>query len=192
MTHLTHKSHLTGFAALFALSFFIFAFPVTSWAQSEIEEKEEVLERKHSVALAIGHIQVAKGFQNGQKKWLALPSWALDYTYRFNPRWSAGLQNELILSDFEVESEESESTITRSTPLSSIAVVGYRPLEFLTIFAGAGGEFAKEENFAMIRFGIEPSMEIRERLELLVSGVYDIKIDGYDSFGITVGVAYAF
>lgn len=120
-----------------------------------------------------------------------MPSWALDDTYRFNPRWRAGLQNELILSDFEVESEESNSTITRSTPLSSIAVVGYRPLEFLTVFAGAGGEFAKEENFAMIRFGI-PSMEIRERLELLVSGVYDIKIDGYDSFGITVDLAYAF
>lgn len=165
--------------------------PIASFAQDETEvEVEAESERKHSLAIAIGHIQVAKGFQEGQKKWLSLPSWALDYTYRLNPRWSLGLQNELILSDFEVEDDG--QVITRSTPFSSIGVAGYRPLEWLTVFAGVGGEFAKEEDFAMIRFGIEPSMEIRERLELLASLVYDIKIDGYDSFGLTFGVAYAF
>ena len=93
----------------------------------------------------------------------------------------------------EAESEENESqVITRSRSFSSIAVSGYRPLEYLTAFAGVGGEFAKEENFAMIRFKIEPSMEIRERLELLASLVYDIKIDGYDGFGLMFGVAYVF
>ncbi len=189
---LKRNASKTGFAVFFVVLCSVFFTPITSWAQEETEAKEEGLERKHSISLAIGHIQVAKGFQDGQKKWLALPSWALDYTYRITPEWSVGLQNELILSDFEVESEEEGSVITRSTPLSSIVVVGYRPLEYLTVFAGGGGEFAKEEDFAMIRFGIEPSMEIRERLELLVRGVYDIKIDGYDSFGITVGLAYAF
>lgn len=178
--------------AVFIIALFAIVNPSTSLAQDEQKEEME-LTRQHSLALAIGHIQVAKGFQEGQKKWLSLPSWALDYTYRLNPRWSLGLQNELILSDFEVESEEAGGqVITRSMPLSSIAVAGYRPLEYLTVFAGVGGEFAKEENFAMIRFGIEPSMEIRERLELLASLVYDIKIDGYDSFGLTFGVAYVF
>ncbi|MBN7809392.1 hypothetical protein J0A68_00400 [Algoriphagus sp. H41] len=161
-------------------------------AQEERAEETE-LPRKHSVSVGLGHIQVAKGFQEGQKKWLALPSWALDYNYRINPRWNIGMQNELILSDFEVESEEGNGqVITRSTPLSSIFVAGYRPWEYLTLFAGAGGEFAKEENFAMVRLGIEPSMEIRERLELLASLVYDFKINGYNSFGLSLGVAYTF
>lgn len=190
MDDLKQKAPRIGFALLLAIPFLFFANPFASIAQEQTTEQE--VERKHSVAVAIGHIQVAKGFQNGQKKWLALPSWALDYTYKFNTRWSAGLQTELILSDFEVETDEGESTITRSSPLASIAVVGYKPLEFLTVFAGAGGEFAKEENFAMIRFGVEPAMEIRERLELLASVVYDIKINGYDSFGVAVGVAYSF
>lgn len=171
----------------FAVTFFMTVNPLTSLAQEEQTEEMD-LKRKHSLAVAMGHIQVAKGFQEGQKKWLSLPSWALDYTYRLNPRWSLGLQNELILSDFEVESSEGEGqVISRSTPLSSIAVVGYRPLEALTVFAGAGGEFAKEENFAMVRLGIEPSMEIRERLELALGLVYDIKVGGYDSFGLTFG-----
>ncbi len=186
--------HQICFSLLFAVALFVFANPSGAIAQEEMEEKEEAeLTRKHSLAVALGHIHVAKGFKDGNKQWLALPSWALDYTYRFNPRWSAGLQNEIIVTDFEVESGEGEGlVITRTSPFASIAVVGYRPLENLTVFAGAGGEFAKEENFAMIRFGVEPSWEIGERLELLASGVYDIKINGYDSFGITFGVAYAF
>ena len=119
-----------------------------------------------------------------------MPSWALDYTYRLNPRWRLRLQNELVLSNFEVASQEDEGqVIARSWPFSSKVAAGYRPLEDLAVFSGVGGEFVKEENFAMIRLGIEPSMEIRERLELLASLVYDIKLDGYDSFGFTLGVA---
>jgi opacity protein-like surface antigen len=177
-----------------AITCALFALLISKSSMAQEERKEEgELTKKQSIAIAIGHTQVAKGFQEGQKKWLSLPSWAVDYTYRLNPIWSLGLQNELILSDFEVESEEGNGqVITRSTPLASIAVVGYRPLEYLTLFAGAGGEFAKEEDFAVVRLGVEPSMEIRERLELLASLVYDFKIDGYNSFGLSVGVAYTF
>jgi len=182
----------TWLIILFAGIAAVLSTSTTSHAQEEMPEETES-ERKHSLAVAIGHVQVAKGVQEGDIKWLALPSWALDYTFRINDHWNIGLQNELILSDFEVESEEEDGkVITRSTPLSSIAVAGYRPLEWLTVFAGGGAEFAKEENFAMIRFGIEPSMEIRERLELLASLVYDIKIDGYDSFGLSFGIGSSF
>lgn len=175
----------------FAMTAIILASPTSSLAQEERDGKADPV-RKHSAAVAIGHTQVSKGVQDGEKKWLALPSWALDYTFKWDDQWNIGLQNEIILSDFEVESGEEGQTLTRSSPISSIAIVGYRPIENLMLFAGGGGEFAKEENFAVVRLGVEPSMEIRERLELLLSFVYDFKIDGYNSFGLSFGIGYSF
>ena len=173
------------------IAFIAFFCSATIAMAQENVENEVGLKKKHSISIGIGHTQVAKGIEEGSKKWLSLPSWAFDYSFKLNQRWKVGLQNEIILSDFEVESDK-ELLITRSNPISSIATVGYRPIQHLTLFAGAGAEFAKEENFALLRLGIEPSMEIRERLELLLNVVYDFKIEGYNSFGLSFGIGYAF
>lgn len=154
------------------------------------QEREQSL--KHTISLGIGHTMVGKGVEDGSKKWLSLPSWAVDYNYRFSESWGIGLQNEIILSDFEVESFESKEVITRSNPFSSMLVVGYFPLEELMVFIGGGAEFASEENFIMLRVGVEPSFEIGEKFELVTGLTYDFKVDGYDSFGLSLGVGYKF
>lgn len=159
-------------------------------AQSKNEPVEKV--RKHSIALGLGHTQVYKGFENGKDKWLALPSWALDYNYHVGEKWALSLQNEIIMSDFKVESNSNEKVIERSTPFSSMLAVSYIPVEFLCVFVAAGGEFAKEENFALIRMGLESALEINERFEAIATLNYDQKIDGYDSFGLTFGIGYKF
>jgi len=147
--------------------------------------------KNHTISAGIGHIQVAKGIKDGNKTWVSLPSWALDYHYSLSENWSISLQNEIVQSDFEVE-DASDEVITRSSPYSAIVAIGYKPLEVLTIFTGVGGEFAREENFGVVRFGIEPSWEIGERFELLLCANYDVKIEAYDSFGINLGVGYKF
>lgn len=155
-----------------------------------LAQEEESL--KHSISLGIGHTMVAKGVEDGSKKWLSLPSWAIDYNLRLSENWALGLQNEIILSDFEVESFENNEVITRSNPFSSMLVVGYFPLEELMVFIGGGAEFAAEENFVMLRVGAEPSFEINDKFELVTGLTYDFKVDGYDSFGLSLGVGYKF
>ncbi|AEV31064.1 hypothetical protein Oweho_0040 [Owenweeksia hongkongensis DSM 17368] len=146
----------------------------------------------HSFTVGIGHTMVAKGIEAGDKKWLALPSWALDYNYRINPKWGVGIQNEIILSDFEVETFDNERVISRSKPFSSIAVLGYYPWREVMVFMGAGAEVAKEESFVLLRLGAEPAWEISERFSLVLGLTYDFKIEGYDSFGLSLGVEYKF
>ncbi len=146
----------------------------------------------HSFTIGIGHTMVAKGIEAGDKKWLALPSWALDYYYHINPKWGVGIQNEIILSDFEVETFDAKKVITRSKPFSSMAVLGYSPWNEVMVFVGAGAEVAKEESFVLLRLGAEPTWEIGERFGLVLGVTYDFKIDGYDSFGLSLGVEYKF
>lgn len=154
--------------------------------------QEEEPGARNTVALGIGHTMVGKGVKDGSKKWLSLPSWAIDYNFKITESWTIGLQNEIILSDFEVETFETSEVITRTNPFSSIVVVGYHPLEALMLFVGGGAEFAAEENFVMLRVGAEPSFEINDKFELVAGLTYDFKVDGYDSFGLSLGVGYKF
>lgn len=146
----------------------------------------------HSLSLGVGHTMVAKGVEKGEGKWLTLPSWAVDYNYRINTKWGVALQNEIILSDFEVETTDGENVIARTTPFASVAVLGYYPWKDVMVFMGAGAEVAKEESFVLLRLGAEPSWEIGERFGLVLGITYDFKIEGYDSFGLSLGVEYKF
>lgn len=135
---------------------------------------------------------VPKGVENGSKTWLSLPSWAFDYAYRIDNNWAVGVQSELVLTEFEVETYDDKKVLSRTKPFSTIAMVGYYPWKNVMVFLGAGGEYAFEETFAMFRLGAEPSIEINERFEMLLSCTYDFKIDAYDNFGISLGIGYKF
>ncbi len=159
---------------------------------NHIYAQEEAETKKHEISIALGHAQVAKGIEQGDKKWLALPTWALDYKFNLNNKWSLSWQNDIILSDFEVESNERKKTFTRTHPLASIAAIGFSPVEWLCVYAGGGAEIAKEENFGVVRIGVEPIWEIRDNWELILSTNYDMKLNAYDSFGIALGVCCLF
>ncbi len=162
-------------------------------APKHIYAQEEPEVKKHEISIAIGHAQLAKGIEQREKKWLALPTWALDYKFNLNNKWSLSWQNDIILSDFEVESNEKENKIfTRTHPLASIVAIGFSPLEWLCVFAGGGVEIAKEENLGVVRIGVEPAWEVRDNWELILSTTYDMKLNAYDSFGIALGVCYLF
>ena len=82
--------------------------------------------------------------------------------------------------------------LERSTPIAPVVVGIYKPWEYLGFIAGLGGEFAKEENFFILRLGIEYGYPIHQDW-LLVGGLTnDIKINGYNSFSLGIGVARFF
>lgn len=155
------------------------------------EQENEIFKPHHSLGFVVGHTHISEGSKDGDKKWLTFPSFALDYNYVFSPNWSIGLHNDLIIESFKVETSDGE-ILERSSPFASAIVGGYKPGKHFTFQAGLGGEFAKEENFALTRLGVEYGLEIRNGWEFIANVVYDIKWNAYDSWAIGAGISKSF
>jgi hypothetical protein len=161
-------------------------------AQEKVEEfVNNHAEKKHSIALIIGHTQLPEGIENGKKKWVSLPSWGLDYNFEINERWAVGLHNDIVVESFAVKHFDG-TEIERSTPFASAFVGMFKPVKNLSFVLGAGGEFSREENLFLIKAGIEYAYRFHNNWELLTSITNDLKVDSYNSFNIGLGIARKF
>jgi hypothetical protein len=79
--------------------------------------------------------------ENGKRGWRVIPSWGFDYDYWISNHWALGLQNDMMIESFKVETHE-DVVIERTRPFSSIAAVIFKPKEQIGFVAGMGGEFA--------------------------------------------------
>lgn len=155
-------------------------------------------EFKHSVAVMLGHSHIDEGRdEEGNPEWITVASFAIDYNYHFNEKWSVGLHNDILLETFIVERYFSigaeEEFLERKYPIASVVVVGHRVLPFLTANVGAGGEFAPGENFLMIRVGLEAGFHLKDPSWEFVTGInYDARFDAYDIWNLTAGIAKRF
>jgi hypothetical protein len=166
-------------------------FSESTFAQ-QAAEKEEVFYPHHGIALMPGHVHVFEGRdEEGNKKVLSMPSWAVDYNYFFHPKWAIGLHTDIIIEKFEVESYGGE-TIERSYPVAPAFMGIYKPTDHWSFLLGMGAEFAEEGNFALTRAGIEYSGELPKDWEVFGSLSYDYKWNGYDTWGIGIGIAKLF
>lgn len=158
--------------------------------ESEMEEEEEE-ESRHFLSIMVAHDHVSQGIRNGERAWLSLPSFMLAYNYMISERFAIGLAGDIIVEQFEFEVDEGEGTAVfeRSYPIALLAIGTYRPIKHLGILAGGGFEYATEETFGLVRFGIEPYLKISPHLELVLNVSYDIKIDAYDNWNLGFGVA---
>lgn len=95
------------------------------------EDSHDSFSPHHTLGFMISHTQVSQGVQtNGNKKWLSLPSWALNYNYKFSPKWAIGLHNDIIVEDFVVQEHLKNSggeTLERSYPVASAVMASYKP-----------------------------------------------------------------
>ncbi len=162
----------------------------------EVEgEVEEDTEKKHRIAVIIGHAHVPEGInKEGDRQWLVLPSWGLDYDYRLSSRWSVGVHTDFVVESFELEEHfgEEQAVLERSRPLAAALVAIYKPIPNLSILLGGGAEIAPEETFGLVRIGVEYGWELPQDWELGVSLMNDIKIDAYNSIIIGLGVGKLF
>ncbi len=164
-----------------------------AYAQENREEKSAA--NYHRVTVVMGHAYVPEGFQNGEKQWLVLGSWGIDYDYWFHPQWAIGLHSDLVIENYEIEKfgeDETEGVLERSYPLASTLAGIFKPGEHLTILLGAGGEFAKEETLILIRAGVEYGWELPGAWELGISLMNDLKVDAYNSWTLGVGISKIF
>jgi hypothetical protein len=173
---------------------FTAGFLVAAAQENKEEKKEEETEsfKPHSsLTLLLSHAHVFKGSEAGKRKTLALPAWAIDYNYHFSPKWAVGLHTDIVLEAYEIEFDKTGGTLKRSYPIAPALTGMYKLNEHWTLSAGAGGEFAKEENFFLTRFGAEYGVEIRHGWELVGALTYDIKWNGYDSWILGLGISKA-
>ena len=155
----------------------------------EGNENEESFHPHHQLGLVISHAHVFDGRDDaGKKKVLSLPSWGIDYTYNFHPRWGVGLHTDIIVEKYKVE-EHGGEIIERSYPVAPALMGVYKPGGHWSFLLGMGAEFAKEENLALTRAGIEYSGELPGHWEVFGSLAYDIKWSEYDSWLLGIGIA---
>ncbi len=197
------RSSLHGLRpSLFGLLLFL-CYPVCSiWAQeSEERESHEAHQEAHhyphhSLSLLLSHINVREGVSDGSPRWLGLPSWGLDYNFIFHPHWAIGLHTDVTVERFLVKKHlhsGEEETIERSFPVAPAIVATWRPHHHWAMLLGPGMELAPEENFGLMRLGVEFSTPLaNHNWEFLATAQYDFRFDAYDTFMLGFGIARLF
>ncbi len=175
------------------LTFGLFFLTTIASAQ---ESNHEVFKPHHTLGLMISHTQVNQGVQsNGDKKWLSLPSWAINYNFKFSQKWAIGLHTDIIVEDFAVEEHldsSSEGILERSYPIASAVMFSYKPGKHFSYMLGTGGEFAHTGNLFLFRIGVEYGYDISKDWELNANITNDLKVNAYNSWAIGLGVTKVF
>ena len=168
---------------------------------------QEAHHKKHAISAVISHTHINSGVKNNTgDNWIALPSFGLNYNYSFNEKWAIGLHNDIIVEEFIIEDANAHSNevvlhkneeadiegIERSHPIASAVMITYKPFKHIAFLAGGGMEFSKEENFALIRLGLEFPFHIPNDWEVFGVTAFDINIDAYNSFTFGIGIAKLF
>lgn len=185
------------FLKIILLTIHIFGCTGILWSNCSAQqsaEKEETFNPNHQLAFLIGHAHVFEGRDaEGKKKTLSLPSWGVDYTYQFHPKWGVGIHTDIIIEKFKVEKRmESGSegeVLERSYPIAPALMGIYKPARHWSFLLGIGGEFAKEENYTLTRAGVEYGSELPKGWEVFGSLGYDFRWNAYDSWAVGIGIA---
>ena len=149
-------------------------------------------EHHHMIQISLGHTHISAGIDSdGDRKWLILPSWGLNYNYHINEQWQLGVHTDMIIEEFEVEN--TRITSERSRPFALALMGGYKTRSPFTFLVGGGVEFEKEENLEFLRFAVEPAWHFGEgNWEVSAILEYDVKFENYNSWILGIGIARLF
>src|SRR5262245_35096272 len=126
----------------------------------EKSSEDEAESGRNKITIAISHTHVPGGANDaGEKVWLTLPSWGLDYDFRVSKRWGLGIHTDIVIQDFEYS--ESDGIIKKRTKPFAIAAVGtLTATKHLTFIGGGGIEIAPEGTLTLIRLGGDYGWEL--------------------------------
>ncbi len=166
---------------------------VPGYGQEE-EKQDEEHSFHHAIAVVLSHSYISQGIVDGNRRWLNVPSWGLNYNYRLGDKWFLGWHNDIIIEEFVVEDTREETEeLERDFPISSMIVGTFKPNEHWGFALGAGAEWEKDESFALIRVGAEYSLPLKVAgLEIMFTLNYDILVNAYDSMNLGIGIVKLF
>lgn len=157
------------------------------------ESKAETDKLHHRVSLIISHAHIpAANEVNGTKRVFVAASLGFNYELWFNSRWAVGLHNDIAMQSFNVERKQTAEVIAREYPILTTLVAVYKPAKHWSFFAGPGREFEKNESFNVIKTGIEYGIELPGTWEIGFGVEYDVKINGYNSVLVGIGISKIF
>lgn len=171
---------------LFVLLCCSFTFSMVSIAQEmNTHEKPTHHSFKGNTRLTIGlgHTHVSEGQVDGETEWLAMPSWSLNVDHWVSDKLAIGLQNDVILETFKIESHDKE-IIERKRPWAIVPVVIYKPGKKLCLIGGVGAEVAQGHTLTLTRLGMEYGWHIPNNWEAGLALVWDNKWNYYNSWGL--------
>lgn len=157
------------------------------------EDKHEGSEKGgHKITVGIGQTHIHENFTDKGEKWKIGSSLAVNYDYLMTDRWSIGLHNDIMLSDFSIEKYENNKsirTIERERPVATKLVGTYSPLHHFVVNAGAGAELEKNESFFLTTVGTGYEFSAGKGWGFDVELVYDVKWKAYDTWIFGLGVS---
>lgn len=122
-----------------------------------------------------------------------IPSWGLDIEYWFSKKWGVGLHSDLELETFVILKERgADEELERISPLVLTLDALYRPWKGLVIQFGPGLEFEKEENFPLIRGGLEYEFELSHHWDIAPTVFYDTRFSEYHTWSVALGIGKRF
>lgn len=177
----------------------LFSFSETLHAQQKEEkEAEDKLHHRVSLIFSQAHIPAANEV-NGTKRVFIAASLGVNYELWFNKHWAVGLHNDITMQSFNVKRKDNDEIIAREFPILSTITAIYKPGKHWNFFAGPGREFVfknsfgeKNESFNVIKTGIEYGVELPKTWEVGFGFEYDVKINGYNTWLIGIGVSKNF
>jgi hypothetical protein len=157
------------------------------------ESKEAEDKLHHRISLIISHAHIpAANEANGSKRIFVAASLGANYELWFNSHWAVGLHNDITMQSFNIERKATKEIVAREFPVLSTLVAIYKPGKHWSFFAGPGREFEKNESFNVVKTGIEYGIELPKTWEVGFGAEYDVKINGYNSFLIGIGISKNF
>jgi len=161
---------------------------ILAQAQHETNTEPEGLKGVHRLGFGLGHTHISEGRVGGKQQWLATASWSLDYDYWLSNKWAIGLQSDMILETFKIETHDQEE-IERSFPIALVPAAIFKPGKHWSFVGGVGMEFSKGHNLGLTRLGIEYGHELPKGWEVGAALVWDDKWNYYNSWGIAITIS---
>lgn len=162
-----------------------YLFPRYAQPQSENDAK-------HQVQLILSHTQIHSAVdKQGNRRWRSIPSWGVNYYYELSEKWKIGLNNDIIVEDFQVEStaKNNQEILERRYPIASVFVISRKLDNHFHLLLGLGGEIAESQSFFLLRGGIEYSYYFDEKWELVGNITNDFKWNAYNSWALGLGIS---
>lgn len=154
------------------------------------QETNEELKSYHKFSLVMSNCHVPDGISDGNKQWLVLSAWGIDYDFGINSKWAIGIHTDIVLENYVVNSMSAEeNVIERSFPITISSVAMYKPKEHLSFILGPGIETAKEEDLYLILAGLEYGWELEKDWEISLSLTNEFKVDKYNSWAFGIGIS---